>query len=231
MKRLLPKLDCRLSVIASMVREGSRCADVGTDHGYLIAWLAASGKIPGGFACDINKKPLEKAALTLSAYASADKVKLLLCDGLAGLQAGTVDDIVIAGMGGDLIWEIMSTPAWTRNPNLRFILQPMTKPERLRRKLYENGFHVLRETAVVSGDFPYAVMQVAYTGEPLKIEPAFAYCGLLLNDDSEPAKRYVSKTARLIREKVDGLSKSPNAGQVLEDYRQLLEILESRCAQ
>ena len=102
----LPKLDARLAAIASWVREGVGCADIGTDHGYLITWLAASGKIPHGFACDINQKPLQKAAFSLSEYGVSERVKLVLCDGLSGLQAGDVQDIVIAGMGGDLIWQI-----------------------------------------------------------------------------------------------------------------------------
>lgn len=82
-----------------MVREGARCADIGCDHGYLVAWLAAQKKISAGCACDINRKPLEKAAFTLSEYGVADRVKLILWRGLDGLPAGGADDIVIAGMG------------------------------------------------------------------------------------------------------------------------------------
>ena len=89
----LPKLDARLLTIASMVREGARCADIGCDHGYLVAWLAAQKKISAGCACDINRKPLEKAAFTLSEYGVADRVKLILCAGLDGLPAGGADDI------------------------------------------------------------------------------------------------------------------------------------------
>ena len=70
----LPKLDARLSAIASLVRPGVRCADIGTDHGHLIAWLAASGRILSGFACDINRKPLDKAACSLSEYGVSDRV-------------------------------------------------------------------------------------------------------------------------------------------------------------
>ena len=159
-------------------------ADIGCDHGYLVAWLAAQKKISAGCACDINRKPLEKAAFTLSEYGVADRVKLILCAGLDGLPAGGADDIVIAGMGGDLIWEIIGKAPWTRDPALRFVLQPMTKSERLRRSLAENGFDILREEAVVSGNFPYAVIQAAYTGRARTLTPAEAYCGTLLDDPS-----------------------------------------------
>ncbi len=231
MQDRLPKLDERLAAIAQMVRDGARCADIGTDHGYLISWLATRGKIAFGYACDIKKKPLEKAAFALSEYGVADRVKLILCDGLSGLRAGDVDDIVIAGMGGELIWEIISAQSWARDPNLRFLLQPMTRPERLRRSLYENGFEILRETAVVSGNFPYTVMQAAFTGRPRGIDLAFAYTGLLSADRSDAARQYRAKTARLIREKVEGMSKSARPGEKLDVYRELLNQLESECVQ
>ncbi len=225
----LPKLDARLSAIASLVRPGVRCADIGTDHGHLIAWLAASGRILSGFACDINRKPLDKAACSLSEFGVSDRVKLILCDGLSGLHPGEVDDIVIAGMGGDLIWEILSTQSWTRDPALRFLLQPMTKTERLRRSLWENGFEILREEPAEAGGFPYTVLQTAYTGKvrhPSQIE---AYTGLLWQDSRPAAINYLEKVTRQVREKVEGLSASAQNREEYMSYRTLLTELESRC--
>ena len=37
------KMNKRLSAIAALVKEGKGLVDVGTDHGYLPAYLAASG--------------------------------------------------------------------------------------------------------------------------------------------------------------------------------------------
>lgn len=224
MGKRLPKLDARLAAIAAMVRPGARCADIGTDHGYLIARLAAEDRIAFGYACDVNQKPLDRAASALSAHGVADRVKTMLCDGLSGLRSDAVDDIVIAGMGGELIWAIIDAQDWTRDPRLRFLLQPMTRAERLRTRLYEHGFAILRETAVVSGGFPYAVMEVAYTGERREIPPAFAYTGLLLGQENDAARRYVAKVARLIREKADGLRA---IGEASADCEKLLKELES----
>lgn len=224
--KTLPKLDQRLAAIASLVRDGACCADIGTDHGYLIAWLAAAGRIRFGYACDIHEKPLKKAAFTLSACGVADKVKLLRCDGLSGLRRGEVDDIVIAGMGGELIWDIIDAAEWTRDQNLHFLLQPMTKPERLRQSLYRGGFVISREHAVISGDFPYTVIEACYTGTPCEIDTLFAYTGVLPHQNSEDAKAYLAKTARSIREKVEGLSKAAGNSEELAQYRLLLERLE-----
>lgn len=225
--KMLPKLDERLSVLAGLVRPGSRTADVGTDHGLLITWLAASGRIPCGFACDINRKPLEKARACLRAYGVQEKVGLLLCDGLAGIQDGACDDIVIAGMGGDLILDIVSHTPWTRNPRLRFILQPMTKAHRLRGGLCAEGFAIEEEHAVISKGFPYTAMVVRYTGQPEAAGPAFSWGGLLARQQGEAARAYIDKVCRLLREKTDGMRRGGAASKELAEYEEALaELLQ-----
>lgn len=138
-------LDERLAAAAQLVRPGSRVADVGTDHGYLIARLLLDRKAVFGYACDIHPKPLEKAAETLKQYGLQDCSALFLGDGLQGLLAEQVDDVVIAGMGGDMILHILDTADW-KNSSQRFVLQPMTKVHELRQgcinevmKFYRSG--------------------------------------------------------------------------------------------
>ena len=225
----LPKLDDRLLAVAELVRPGARCADVGCDHGHLIAWLCASGRVPGGYACDINQKPLEQAAFTLSEYGVADRVQTLLGDGLSPLGPGLCDDVVIAGMGGDLIWKIIDACPWSRDPALRFVLGPMTKAERLRRALCANGFELLEERAAEVGGYPYTAIRAAYTGRRREVSPRFAWCGLLWEDDGPAARRYREKAARLAAERARGLERSQNPGPELSALRELLEQLESRC--
>lgn len=221
----LPKLDPRLALLAEMVRPGVRVADVGTDHGYLIAWLTASGKIPGGYACDINQKPLEKAAFSLREYGVAEKVSLILCDGLTAVPSEGCDEIIIAGMGGDTIWKIIDGASWTRREQYRFLLQPMTKAASLRRALYENGFALEQERAAVSNGFPYCVMAVRYTGEKRRISTAFAWGGLLAADPSPLARAYMERVCTLLKIKVDGMSHTTAHNRELTDLREALEAL------
>ena len=222
----LPHLDSRLAGLASLVRQGARCADIGCDHGLLITYLAASGHIPSGYACDVNQKPLEKAAFSLRAYGLENRIKLFLCNGLSALSPGDCDDIVIAGMGGDLIWEIISAAPWTRNPNLRFILQPMTHPERLRQSLYENGFALLEERPLLSGRFVYSIMLAAYTGEHTDPSPMLTYGGLLWENDSPAAAPYFSRLANQLTNRCVGLRRK-NDPQ-LAAFEQLLAQAKSR---
>ena len=82
---MYPALSKRLAAIAQMVRPGRITADIGTDHGHLIVWLAAAGRIPRGFACDVNPKPLEKAVRAAREAGVAQLVVCRLSDGLAAL--------------------------------------------------------------------------------------------------------------------------------------------------
>jgi tRNA (adenine22-N1)-methyltransferase len=147
------QLDKRLSAIAELIREGATVCDVGTDHAYLPCFLARAGKYGQIYACDLNPKPLEFAR-TQIAHQKADVI-LLQSDGLADvpLPASGDTDVVIAGMGGELIAEIIAQgiskkPQAFKNAGLRLILQPMTRAEHLRQGLAESGFEIISEQVV-----------------------------------------------------------------------------------
>ena len=60
------QLSQRLSSVASMVTAGNCLADVGTDHGYVPIYLYERNVIPRAIAMDVNKGPLERAALHIA---------------------------------------------------------------------------------------------------------------------------------------------------------------------
>jgi tRNA A22 N-methylase len=148
MEKRYKQLNKRLSAIAELVREGVTVCDVGTDHAFLPCELARSGKCEKVYASDLNPKPLEFAKSQIE-HQGAD-VTLLLSNGLDSYPVlhGSVD-IIIAGMGGELIAEIVEgVPKNIRNENLRLILQPMTKQEDLRTALLDMGYEIILEKKV-----------------------------------------------------------------------------------
>ena len=96
------ELSNRLGQIARMVQPGSVVADIGTDHGQLMVYLAQNGTIRRGYACDINEKPLNKARQIIADYGLEDRIECVLASGLDGLQPGSVDTVVIAAPYWDL---------------------------------------------------------------------------------------------------------------------------------
>ena len=134
------ELSRRLSAAFELVREGEIVADIGTDHAVLPIHLVRCGLADSAIATDINKKPLMKAAENIDAVGLSDAIELRLGNGLACISPNEVDTIVIAGMGGELIADILAAAPWLRSGSYKLILQPMSRSERLREYLAAQHF-------------------------------------------------------------------------------------------
>ena len=167
------KLDERLAAAASFVRLDRRICDVGTDHALLPCYLCEQGAMDV-IASDVNENPLEAARANIEKYGFADRIRLIRSDGLAEIPP--CDDVIIAGMGGELIARIIGGCTFV-TPDTRFILQPMTRAEHLRRFLYSAGFEITEEKGAFSAGKAYTVILAAYTGEKRAITDDFAYFG------------------------------------------------------
>ncbi len=153
----------RLSAIAGLVRQGVTLYDVGTDHGYLPLALITAGKIPFAVASDISKGPLASAENSFKTNGISNRVQTVLTSGLDGIELTLPCDVVIAGMGGETICEIIAAKPELKCGDVRLILQPMTKADRLRRFLSEQGFEAECELTVLDGK-PYTVIKAFYSG-------------------------------------------------------------------
>ena len=129
MKRIA--LQPRLRLLAEMTPPGGRLADIGTDHGYLPVWLLQEGRIPSAIASDVGAEPLEHARRTAEEY-ETQGLDFRLCDGLSGIEPEETDTVVIAGMGGETIRDILRAAPWAADGHHTLLLQPMTKVELLR---------------------------------------------------------------------------------------------------
>ena len=207
-RNTLFELDERLALCASFVRENSRLADVGTDHAFLPVKLAAEGKILSAVASDVRTGPLKNAESNIRLYGVEDKVRAVLSDGLDDISPELADDIVIAGMGGALIANIIKRTQWLYDGSKRLILQPMTRMESLRLFLYQNGFCIEQEKACVSGRKHYSVMLCRYDGVIRECGKKEQYIGSLGDDNSEEAAGYINMIKTKLKRKADGLEKS-----------------------
>jgi tRNA (adenine22-N1)-methyltransferase len=154
------KLDARLAACAALVRRGKSVADIGSDHARLPVFLWQSGWTDI-IASDIKSGPLEFAKKTIEKF-GAEGVKLVLSDGFENLPPR--DDVIIAGMGGETIAEILAD-CKHKDAQTRFILQPMTKQDRLRNNLDAMGFEIIGEHAAACGGKNYVIFYVRYAGE------------------------------------------------------------------
>lgn len=186
-------LDKRLSAVAALVRQGSRLADIGTDHAYLPVYLVQSGVCPSAIASDIGAGPLDAAYRTVTENGLTSEIALRLGDGLATVTAGEVEDIAIAGMGGETIAAILEAAPWVQNEGIRLILQPMTRAEDLRRWLLTHGFSVLEEHLIIDGRHLYPVMAAEYTAAPACVDEVAVYGGFFTAEEGRPYRRMMAE--------------------------------------
>ena len=114
------ELSIRLKTVAEAVTKGNRVADVGTDHGYVPIYLVKNNLSPAGIAMDVNKGPLEKAQEHIREEKIGGKIATRLGNGLAPLEPGETDTVIIAGMGGDLICKILKARIFNRGKRVYF---------------------------------------------------------------------------------------------------------------
>ncbi len=226
-RRLSFTLDDRLSLCASFVRDGTRLADVGTDHAYLPVMLAADGKIRSAVACDVRQGPLENAKASILQNGVEHLVRAVLSDGLDNVSPEDAQDVVMAGMGGELIAQIIHRTQWLYDGSRRLILQPMTRMETLRLFLYENGFCIEQEKACVVGRKCYSVMCCRFDGVKRLCSAKEQYIGRLGEDPSEEARRYVRMTEEKLQKKINGLTRSGRTDEAASFEAVLQEIKES----
>ena len=165
-----PILSKRLRCAADFVRKDAYIADVGTDHAYLPIALLWEGRICGGVVSDIHKGPIERARSHIHAYGMTERLITRHCDGLTELCDDHPEDILILGMGGELIAKILTEAPWTKDPAIRLILQPMTHPEALRRFLLREGYSIVDE-ALVKEEKIYQILCAEYSGIPQRYTP------------------------------------------------------------
>lgn len=170
-------LDGRLIGAAQYVRRGAYFADIGTDHAYLPVFLLEHGVITRAVASDIAEGPLKNAAKTAEEAGVLDALTLRLTPGLAGMESLGLTDIAICGMGGEMIASILEEAPFVRDPNIRLILQPMTRGAHLRRWLGQEGFSIEEETITAAHGKIYTCLCVAYSGKRTSLSPVEAELG------------------------------------------------------
>lgn len=154
------QLSKRLLGVADMVTEGSRLADVGTDHGYIPIYLVKQGRIPRAIAMDVNKGPLKRAEKNIIMHAAAQYIETRLSDGVQKLHPGEADSIIIAGMGGSLVIKILTEGEAVCKGVDEMILQPQSDIEKVRHYLKEHGYQIVREDMVLEDGKFYPMMKV-----------------------------------------------------------------------
>ncbi|MDF2548178.1 MAG: SAM-dependent methyltransferase [Anaerosolibacter sp.] len=154
------KLTPRLLTIANLVPQNAVIADIGTDHGYIPVYLIKHNIAKKVIAADVNDGPLQSAKKNIALHHMENVIETRLGNGLEVLHAGEADAVIIAGMGGLLIRDILDAHPEITSSIGTFVLQPMVAQDDLRRWLLANGFMITNERLVKEDHRIYEVMVI-----------------------------------------------------------------------
>lgn len=199
-----PVLDARLAAVAALVPSGSRVADVGCDHGKLSVALARSGRVKKVIAIDVRPAPLARAQALADQTGCGPLVECRLADGLSCIQPGEADTVVLAGMSGVTICEILSAAPWVRSSGVLLLAVPASKAEVLRRWLAENGFGCEAEQAVLAAGRVYPVLAARWDGVRRPSDERSCRLGTLASAPGAAAQAYREKVLRQLQRQLAG---------------------------
>ncbi len=191
-------LDGRLDAARGFVEPADRIIDVCCDHALLPAYLLLTGVCKNALCVDISEGSLSAAKRTAERYGLEDRLETRVSDGLDAVLPHEADEIILTGIGGELIEQILSRASWIRSDGVRLILQPQTRPEAVRRFLAANGFSVWEEKAVISGGFSYIVFCSDYNGLSRELDETELYFGPLCGRDDPASEAAVRLQRKLL---------------------------------
>ena len=157
------ELSLRLNKIVELFDKCDKAIDVGTDHGYIPIYLIKNNLCSFVIASDINKGPLDKAKQNILYEGVKDRVECRKGSGLSVIKVNEVNCAIIAGMGGNLIRDIILNDKKIFDKLEYSILQPVQNPEVLRRFLYEQGYAIIDEELCYEEDKYYEIIKVRYS--------------------------------------------------------------------
>lgn len=155
----MQRISKRLNAVADYVTEGKRVVDVGTDHAYIPIFLLQEGRCKAALAADIGRGPLERARENIAENGLSDRIETVLSDGLKKIDTD-FECLILAGMGGKLIREILSEDPKKTASFEEMILEPQSDLETLRLYLRQNGYWIDRENMVLEDGKYYPILHV-----------------------------------------------------------------------
>lgn len=152
------KVSRRLQKIVNQI-QGNCLADIGCDHGYVVIQALCQNRIQKAYACDIASGPLENARQNIL---KAGLEKRAFCIQMNGIQSlpEDVDTLVMAGMGGTLIIDILSQGKRYLHSGMRLYLSPHKDVDQLRIYLSDHDMHIEKEHIIAEDGHFYPLLEV-----------------------------------------------------------------------
>ena len=183
-------LSNRLLTVAQAVKPCSCAADIGTDHAYVPIWLCQNNITAYCIAGDVSKGSAQKAADNVMSHCLDDRISTRCGSGLEIINKDeTIDCIIISGMGGMLMLDILNGGDLTSVTQL--VLQPQKDIPKVRKALHAFGFKRENEYIVFEENKYYNIINAVRGAEPEYTETEYLLGKRLLEKKDPLLKKYI----------------------------------------
>lgn len=228
-------LSPRLKIIADSIESFGTMADIGSDHAYLPIYLVKNERVKSAIATDVNRGPVLIAKERLKSNKVDKSVAVRQGNGLRVLKPGEAEVIVIAGMGGILIRDILDKDAKVAESAKLLILQPMRDSDKVRKWLFEHGFDIIDEELVKEQDRIYEVIWAKPSGKARKANGLMLVGEKIIEKKHPLAVEYINKKIDELEKVIAALGsmdtencreRTKECNTLLNFYREVLEWVQ-----
>lgn len=223
------RLSSRLNEIARLVPQNSITGDIGTDHGYIPVYLIQNNISKYVIATDISQGSLNKAIEYVKIANLENKIETRLGNGLEIFKPFEIDTVIIAGMGGLLIKEILEKNKGLTDSITNFIFQPMVASGELREYLICNNFKIVKESLAKEGNKFYEIIYAKKGLDYVDKDIYFDIGKSLFTDKHSLVEEFIQnkiQSASNIRKNLDGTSSEKGMTRYVELTEKIKEYKE-----
>lgn len=228
-------LSKRLQKIADLVPKNSNVCDIGTDHGYIPVYLTKKGISKKVIGTDISKGSLDKIIDLIEREKLGDLIEVRLGDGLNILNLNEVDTLIIAGMGGILISQILEDGKNIVEDIENYILQPMIGAKELRKYLLKNHFKITHEDLVFEEGKYYEIIFAKKGQQEIKKDIYYEISEILIKNEHPLLKPFIEHKKEKMKRIIDEIKnidtqrskdKYNEVKLILNQYQEVLKEIE-----
>lgn len=186
------ELSNRLKIISEKVISSELFVDIGTDHAYLPIYLLQKGIIKRAVAGDVSKDSIKKARVNINNYGYSEFIETRIGNGLCIINSNeNPDTVVMSGMGGMLIIDILKNSADIVQNLKRLIVQPQRDIDKVRKYIHKINFKIIDEKMIIEDNKYYNIITCIY-GEDYKYSDGeYLFGKLLIDEKNNVLKEYI----------------------------------------
>jgi tRNA (adenine22-N1)-methyltransferase len=222
-------LNKRLAMVGEMIGRGQSVADIGADHAQLAIYMVDKKAAPNVIIGELSDGPYTRAWEAVKGSTVSNKIEVRQGNGLEVLDKGEVDCVVLAGMGGDTITDILASD-WEKAATFKhYVFQPMSKAEVIRQRLASQGWIIDDERLVQENRYIYLAISSHPGNCPYHLNSLELELGpTILNADEEIKRIYIARYLQKCQRIYKDLSiSSLHCNRVLaEEYREKIVMLK-----